>query len=260
MKRLSVLCYFLLFGFQLGLGQAIQHASQASDEQNYLIRDSLNIASKYFKHYRFALKFGVGLDFESKKDNAVHGVSTFTFVSNPESLRHAFYHLVSFQKRRKTGDIHEISLNEISRFNNPSVVIGTAPLHSLKLFNINIQYSYFVDFMRKEPNAQLAAMLGFAMASYHNHLRILPSQTAVEPSKYSIYGLRPKIIPRIAWYPKFRMFLDLSLPITLLDLRYHHFRYGDPSVGVDFQSTSGTKVSFPSANFVAIALTAGFKF
>jgi len=174
----------------------------------------------------------------------------------------------AFTIQTKNGNWHEF---EISRFeiskrvtestqyddstHVPKQLIGG---NINQLINIRLRYEMNNTLLKHLTESKFKPMLGFLFEPYYGRSKNLPKTSQSFPNTYTEIGAIIGFVPRVTYNFNPKWFIDINVPINVIQTNYSHTKVENPSFSVEQQSSSLIDiVVFPSGGSVRFGL--GFK-
>lgn len=140
------------------------------------------------------------------------------------SINHRISPTLAFNFRNKKGNRHEIELSGIGvqevqtyqAFLADTFAI-TSYGGSLTSSRIQMRYEYMQVFMKKK---RFQPCIGLGISPYYFRYKSLPTANYYNFFTEHSYGIQAYLTPRINYYFSKRIFLDVNVPIKMLDFKY----------------------------------------
>lgn len=170
--------------------------------------------------------------------------TTYTQVSS----FHIWNPTIAIARENKKHNLHEFELTSISINATDSRTNWYMPNHNInvitsgsKIFetHIALRYEHILNLVKK-PGARLIPSIGFAASPYYLRYNVQPYVTTTYPTKETFIGARVFVAPRINYYIRKGVFLDLNIPVCLADINYNNHQEQNPTISAQQRSTSKT--------------------
>ena len=173
---------------------------------------------------------------------------------------------LAFQAKNKKGNIHEFELTrlEIGRQKDQeslSYQPGKDPIPlaggKLTSTSIAVRYEYIRTFAKKQ-NSRFMPSLGFAIMPYYQRAHFTPIMSTFYANITTYVGAKGFLIPRINYSLSKRVYLDLNVPVCVVDAHVAMQRAQDPTLPAARQKSSTTNIDIPS-EFFSLRLGVGVR-
>ncbi|RYD55664.1 MAG: hypothetical protein EOP56_15210 [Sphingobacteriales bacterium] len=155
----------------------------------------------------------------------------------------------AFQMKTAKGNAHEFELFNFMLNANKSGSPGN--IYKTRATSIVLKYEYIINMMKKR-NSKLAPAIGLGAAPYFYHTRGIPTASSHFPYRNSSFGFSGLLIPRVTYNVTTRLYLDVNIPITILDMDHRSNKFSDPTLPVAQRTSSLTSFNMlPSQPFTA---------
>lgn len=136
-----------------------------------------------------------------------------------------FHPTVALQWKSKKNNFHEVELTALTAGKNSTtgkyedsvnadgLVVSGSEVRTTK---IAARYEYILNF-NKTKDKKVVASTGFGLSPYFDHQQFIPRTSAEFPSAYTAGGARGFITPRLTFFIRSKMFIDLNLPLCVFD-------------------------------------------
>lgn len=135
--------------------------------------------------------------------------------------------------RTKRGNQHEIEVSDIRYEVNEQIIRakGFPGIYSDRHRNIGAALRYeYILVLAKKKDWKVQPSLGFSGQPYFNVDKLVSGTAAVFPTSYSEVGMRGYVIPRINADICKRVFLDVNVPVCVMDMKYTSRKQMSPSL------------------------------
>jgi hypothetical protein len=215
--------------------------------------------------YKFALKIYNQSSFEQSSNKA--SVDTLNNnVQNANSTLQYIHPTIAFQWRTKKQNFREIelinfyvnkkteSLEQLDSNGNVDNVLSKRDVYSS---GISMRYEYTVIF-KKLKASNFVPSISYAASAYFNHDQFVPKSSNAFKNIQSTLGARGFIIPRLTYFVGSKLFVDLNVPICIMDLYYHVNENENPGIPLNQQRISNINFElFPKV--ISVRLGVGIK-
>jgi hypothetical protein len=146
----------------------------------------------------------------------------------------------------KKNNFHEIELSDL-RFSSGPMILAS------------VRYDYIVNFNKKK-DSKVVPSLGFGINPYYFQLNTNPQSETQFAESYKYIGARIFVTPGLTYYccPKF--FVDLNIPVCLVDTYYKSYQSSDPTLTIDEMSTNSTNFGAIFPYYFSARIGIGLKF
>jgi len=100
------------------------------------------------------------------------------------------------------------------------------------------RYEYNLNLLRGKPEARFRPLIGFAGSPYFTRTSIQPFVSLSYPERDCRVGLDLAVVPRILWHINENWYLDLNVPVSLVDLGLEIRRTDNPVLPLEDRTTS----------------------
>ncbi len=150
--------------------------------------------------------------------------ANYKIRSTTETLQ-LFHPTVAMQWKSKRNNFHEVELTGLTvgkntttdKFENSlnpaGILMSGSEVRSTK---IAVRYEYILNF-NKTKDKKVVASTGFGVSPYLDHQKFTPLTSAEYPSAYTAAGIRGFVTPRLTYFIRPKMFIDLNLPLCVFD-------------------------------------------
>jgi hypothetical protein len=186
---------------------------------NYAMTQNTNL------DYKRAFKISNMTRYETFKSSTMLVDSVNSTVENKSSSLQLFHLTFAYQWKARKNNFHEIELIDLTvgRLAAKSEkkvdslgIIQVLDGGRLSTSAISLRYEYIVNF-NKSKDRKFVPSLGFGINPYFTHARFSPVVASSFPSSQKIIGFKVFINPRITYYVTSKFFVDLNIPICVLD-------------------------------------------
>jgi hypothetical protein len=214
-------------------GSYTVQAQETDNDEPLVVHDLL---LKENRHYnKFSLKLYNVSTFNPER---VTNDSLFTMTNK---MNRFISPAAALSIRTKRGNQHEIEVSDIRYEVNEQTVRpkGFPGVYSDKRHNIGmaLRYEYILVFAKKK-DWKLQPSVGFSGQPYFNIDKLTSGNTSVFPTSYSEAGMRGYVIPRINADICKRVFLDVNVPICMMEMKYTSRKQMSPSMPAAQQNVS----------------------
>lgn len=145
---------------------------------------------------------------------------------------------LAFQWKSKNQNFNEVELinfyikknigarEQLDSLGRVETILSTKILHSSA---ISFRYEYIVNF-RKSKSSRFAPSLGYSGNPYFESEQFLPEKANEYKNGQITIGGRVSVIPRLIYYLGARFYMDLNLPICVMDMYYRVNQNENPSI------------------------------
>ena len=188
-------------------------------------------------------------------------------VKSYESQYDLGYFTPAFTLNNEKGNFHEFEISRVkfssgkyTFFNEDSA--GTIGKESFiateNSLHLALRYEYALKLNLGSESSRLIAYLGFAGSPYFKTVKIKPEVSESFSESQSQLGLVLSVVPHITYSLSPKWYLDLNLPISVVDVAYINFKTSDPVYQLEQRKISTSELStFPSDFLVRFGI--GFK-
>ncbi len=217
--------------------------------------------------YKYTLKIYNLASFEeyTNSTDPENGYSTlFSFNTRKLDILHP---TIAFQWSNKKRNFHEVELTRFTLGNVASISQSqnvnsntTQLLDSERTttIDISLRYEYILNF-RKGQDKKMIPSLGFAINPYCNNIVTRPQVSTSFPTSSWHLGARIFVVPRLNFSLSSRIFLDVNIPICLMDNYQLRNKYDSPIVSLDNRITYSNLIDFMPKMY-SLRIGFGFKF
>jgi hypothetical protein len=188
--------------------------------------------------YKNAIKIYNLTTFEEyERSERLNDTSSNYYVYTTRNLQ-ILHPTIAFQWKTKKNNFHEIELTNFiidkavtkteltdSTFSNAYLLSGS----DITTTSIALRYEYILNFF-KSKERKLVPSLGFSMSPYFKQNKFSPLVATSFPSSERYIGSRAFVTPRITYYLRPRFFIDLNVPLCVLDAYTMTEKSEDPSI------------------------------
>lgn len=188
-------------------------------------------------------------------------------VKSYESQYDLGYLTPAFTIYNEKGNFHEFEISRIkftsgryTFFNEDSAgTIGNANFSAAEnSLHLGLRYEYAIRLNLGSESSKLSAYLGFAGSPYFKSVNIKPEVSESFSESQSQLGLVLSLVPHITYSLSPKWYLDLNLPLSVVDVAYINFKTNDPVYQLEQREVSTSELStFPSDFLVRFGI--GFK-
>jgi hypothetical protein len=186
--------------------------------------------------YKYAVKL-YNLTTYEDYSNSGNDTNQYSFRYSTENLR-IFHPTVAFQWITKNGNFQEVELVDFMYSITGKDGKDTTEWGQLeedftfKKTNLSFRYEYNVNFL-KGRDARFVPSLGFGVNPYYWHYTDLPAITSQYRTAENIVGAKIYLTPRVIYHISPRFFLDVNIPICVMDSYFDSFNNEDPTLSID---------------------------
>jgi hypothetical protein len=167
-----------------------------------------------------------------------------------------FHPTIAFQWKTKKNNFHELELvdlglnknsqkKEINYYDNHTMPFTINGYKTSTTF-ISLRYEFILNLI-KSKDVKWVPSLGFSYNAFYERIKNKPIISTYFPSYNQTIGGVACIIPRINYYINSRFFLDLNIPICIVENAYNTSRTENPSIPKDNRRVSRFDMSlFPN--------------
>jgi hypothetical protein len=163
----------------------------------------------------------------------------------------------AFQMKTANGNAHEFELSNFlfnaTKSGDPNAV------YKSRATNVVLKYEYIINLMKKR-NPRLAPSVGLGAAPYFHHVRGVPTTSSAFPYRNTVFGLSGLLIPRVTYNVTSRLYLDINVPITILDLHHQSNKVSNPAVPVSKRTNSLTRFDMLQLEPITVRIGLGIRF
>jgi hypothetical protein len=205
----------------------------------------LSFAQNPQPDYKIALKiYNLASLEEYTNVTASENDSSTQYTFNTRKLD-IFHPTFAYQWSNKKEDFHEI---ELTRFSLSNTVFGAqsqmgnsnstmlSGSERMRTIDISVRYEYIRNF-RKGLDKKMLPSLGFAINPYCNHIVTQPIVSTSFPTSSWHLGARMFVVPRLNFTLSKRIFLDINIPICIVDNYQLRNKYANPAIPLDNRIT-----------------------
>ncbi len=135
-------------------------------------------------------------------------------------------------------DNNEIVLEDDTTGLSGPMVAGSLDTEFLFAF----RYEYNIVMLKKKADLKLRPTVGFSAEPYFSIVSYKPKISLTYPQRETGAGLSLSVIPRIIYNLGERWFLDLNVPLYLLDIYYSRGNIDRPDLPLDSRTTSTLEI------------------
>ncbi len=202
---------------------------------------------------KFAIKFSNLTTFEEfRLINSWDGVATTTDTYFDYSDLSLIQPTIAFQLISKNSNFHELELIHLTYGSNDfkesyqgelteTLVSRRGSVRTLT--NLSLKYEYIYTF-RKGADTRLKPALGIGLNPQYLNLINEPPVALDWKTENSLFVFRIQVTPRIAYFVSPRAFLELSLPITVLDFKHNRYHVENPMLIEELRTSKISETSF----------------
>lgn len=147
-----------------------------------------------------------------------------------------FHPSIAFQIASKRQNFHEIELTDFTykKTKDLEYALDTdyfrIPVQGEEIIRSSLAARYeFIRPLIKGRDARLVPAIGVAGMAYFERIATVPLTTSLFPSRYAQFGARGFLVPRVTWYASKRVYVDINIPLPLLDMGLNMRRVGNPA-------------------------------
>jgi len=210
--------------------------------------------------YKYAIKIYNLTSFdeykETKSDTNAYSTKTLQIL----------HPTVAFQWKTKKNNFHEIELTNfmLSKVGTKTEIVnnttGNRQIVSgndLTTTLISLRYEYILNF-NKSKDKKLVPSLGFSINPYFKQNNYSPTISTSFPTSEVFIGARTFITPRLTYYIKPKIFIDINIPLCFSDTYYLRDKEDNPALAANKRTNTSYDVGlFP--NFFSGRLGIGLK-
>jgi len=212
--------------------------------------------------YKFALKLYNQTSFE-QSINTVFADTLNLNVRDANTTWQYVHPTIAFQWRSKKQNFREIELidlyfnkktesrEQLDSNGNTDNVLSKRDLYSS---GISLRYEYTVIF-KKLKASNFVPSISYAASTYFKVDQFVPKSSNQFKNTQSTLGARGFIIPRLTYFVGSKLFVDLNVPICVMDLYYRVNVNEKPGIPVNQQRISNINFElFPKVISVRIGV------
>jgi hypothetical protein len=178
-----------------------------------------------------------------------------------------FHPTLAFQWNNKKKNTHEVELTRFSVnkvLNSTSSQAGnSAQSQTLSgadvlTVDISLRYEYILN-LRKPKDKKMIPSLGFAINPYLNYISIQSLASTTFASSSWHLGARLFVVPRLNFHLSSRIFLDLNIPVCLVDDYQLRNANSSPNLSLENRITYSNFFEFLPKVY-SVRFGVGFKF
>jgi len=160
---------------------------------------------------------------------------SFRYTATTLQLLHP---TIAFQWKTKKNNFHEIELTNfmLSKVGTKTETVtntsGNAQMVSgndLTTTLISLRYEYILNF-NKSKDKKLVPSIGFGINPYFKQNNYSPKISSSFPTSEDFIGARTFITPRLTYYIKPKIFIDINVPLCLFDTHYLKEEEDNPAI------------------------------
>lgn len=145
---------------------------------------------------------------------------------------------IAFQWKTKKNNFHEIELTNfmLSKVGTQTEIVnnttGNGQMVSgndLITTAISVRYEYILNF-NKSKDKKLVPSIGFGINPYFKQNNYRPKISTSFPTSEDFFGARTLITPRLTYYIKPKLFIDINVPFCFFDTYYLKDKEDNPAV------------------------------
>lgn len=165
--------------------------------------------------------------------------STPYLLSSSSDLQ-IFHPTFAFQWKTKNNNFQEVELTYLvlgkqstttelkeDPTNDQQIMSGNKMLSS----HISIQYEY-IKMFNKLKDRKLVPAIGFGFNPYYKQINTTPQIATSYPESEKYLGAKVFVTPRLNYYLNSKFFLDVNIPICLLNTYFLTDKSGDPTLTI----------------------------
>ncbi len=226
---------------------------------------SLKIASAQNPNidYRCGIKiYNLGRYEESEKFRYTNPVG-YNYYHDKTSTFKLLHPTIAVQWRTKKNNFHEIELTDLEwNKEDLSTYAGNDSIKTNVLVyeenivrtSIGARYEYILMFNKKKEK-RFVPSVGFAASAYYKSMRTVPGLSSAFGRSEQNMGLKMFVTPRITYFIKQKLFLDLNIPICVAQGAFTKERNEDPSMsGAQREVATLDAYTFPKMFSVRIGI------
>jgi hypothetical protein len=214
-------------------GSYTVQAQEVEDKDEPVMHQLLLLKTRH--HNKFSLKLYNVSTFNPER------VTNYSMFTMKNKLNKFISPAAALTIRTKRGNQHEIEVSDIRYEVNEQTIRpkGFPGVYSDKRHNIGmaLRYEYILVFAKKK-DWKVQPSLGFSGQPYFNVDKLTSGNTSVFPTSYSEIGMRGYVIPRINADICKRVFLDVNVPICMMDMKYTSRKQMSPGLPAAQQNVS----------------------
>jgi hypothetical protein len=212
--------------------------------------------------YKFALKLYNQTSFEQSGNLASVDTLNHQLLDANSTLQYV-HPTIAFQWRTKKQNFREIelinfyvnkiteSLEQIDSIGNVKNVLSNRDVYSS---GISLRYEYTVMF-KKLKTSNFVPSISYAANTYFKRDQFVPKNSNAFKNTQSTLGARGFIIPRLTYFLGSKLFVDLNVPICVMDLYYRVNENENPSIPPNQQRINNINFElFPKVMSVRIGV------
>lgn len=188
--------------------------------------------------YRFAIKvYNLGRYDETNKYRSTNPVA-FNYYHDKTATLNLLHPTIAVQWRSKKNNFHEIELTDLkwektdlSTYASNDSIKTNILVYEESFIRINIAARYeFILMFNKKKEKKLIPSVGFAASPYYNRVSSFPGIASSFAKSEQNMGLKMFVTPRITYFIKQKLFIDLNIPVCVSQVQYTKEKNEDPSM------------------------------
>lgn len=190
--------------------------------------------------FKNAIKISNLTSFEEQtKSRRISDTSSYLYLYSTKTLQ-ILHPTIAFQWKSKKQNFHEIELtcltfgknstktevtNDTTSTTNGQLINGG----DLRTMAISIRYEYILTF-NKSKNTKILPSIGFGINPYFRQNNYSPKITTSFPTSEISAGIRTFITPRLTYFVTSKLFIDLNIPLCILDTSFFVDKEDNPAI------------------------------
>lgn len=147
---------------------------------------------------------------------------------------------IAVQWRSKKNNFHEIEIVDLKweKTGSTTQIRDDSTNVSTKVYGENVtetsiaaRYEFTLVFNKKKER-KLVPSLGFAISPYYKSYRLAPELSSSLPEFDYYVGIRTFVTPRITYFIKQKLFIDLNIPVCISQSEFSEEWKDNPSIPV----------------------------
>lgn len=218
--------------------------------------------------YNFAIKLSNLTSFEkfqmvNSRDDLPNATEDYFDFSNIRILNPT----ISLQFKTRLNNFHEIEIINCSiekeefkesYYNELYESLNPRRGHILSKTNISMKYEYIYLFY-KSSEKKIVPSIGLSINPLFYQVVNTPVTSLDWETDNKLYIVRFQLTPRLSYFLSSKLFVDLSIPLTILDFKYHHY-YIDNNTLIEELKTSKTNKTSLFPVYYCGRIGIGYKF
>ena len=212
--------------------------------------------------YRIGIKVYNLARYEESERSMSEGLGSRSSILFKKKTFNLLHPTIAIQWKSKRNNFHEIEIVDLKWENagstrelrNDSTNINTKVYgDNVKETSIAARYEFTIVFNKKKER-KLVPSLGLAISPYYTSHRLTPELSSSFPEFGYHTGIRTFVTPRITYFIKQKLFIDLNIPVCISQAEFSEERNYDPSISKTERKIFFDAYAFPKMFSVRIGV------